>query len=139
MEKIEGIILALISSFFIFESLNLHNNKGWALSPALFPLIVSSLTLVFSLVLIFQARKDKAEKEGKSMGNMKLVFLIVFISIIYLLVLPWIHFLSASIIYLFSFLWILGERKYKTLALISIVTPVFLQYVFGTLLGVFLP
>ncbi len=53
-ESMEGIILSLLSMFFLRESLKLHNNQPWALSPALFPLIITFVALLFSISLIIK-------------------------------------------------------------------------------------
>lgn len=132
--------MSLLSVFFIKESLKLHNNQSWTLSPALFPLIITSLTFLFSIALIIRGIKDKnVKQEGDSIENWKRLLLVIFISIMYLIILPKLHFLVASIIYLLLFLLILGERKWWLLGVISIITPLLIQYLFGNLLDVFLP
>lgn len=132
--------MSLLSVFFIKESLKLHNNQSWTLSPALFPLIITSLTFLFSMALIIRGIKDKnVKQEGDSIENWKRLLLVIFISIMYLIILPKLHFLLASIIYLLLFLLILGERKWWLLGVISIITPLLIQYLFGNLLDVFLP
>ncbi|MGN9164393.1 tripartite tricarboxylate transporter TctB family protein [Tissierellaceae bacterium HCP3S3_D8] len=132
-------MLSLLSVFFIKESLKLHNNQSWTLSPALFPLIITSLTFLFSIALIIRGIKDKNIKQEDSIENWKRLLLVIFISIMYLIILPKLHFLLASIIYLFLFLLILGERKWWLLGALSIITPLLIQYLFGNLLDVFLP
>ncbi|MEW8972618.1 MAG: tripartite tricarboxylate transporter TctB family protein [Tissierellaceae bacterium] len=132
-------MLSLLSVFFIKESLKLHNNQSWTLSPALFPLIITSLTFLFSIALIIRGIKDKNIKQEDSIENWKRLLLVIFISIMYLIILPKLHFLLASIIYLFLFLLILGERKWWLLGALSIITPLLIQYLLGNLLDVFLP
>lgn len=137
---VEGILLFLISAFFIKESFKLHNNQSWTLSPALFPIIITVLIFLFSIALIVQGMKNKEEvQERKRLENGRGFLLVLFISIMYLIILPKLHFLMASIIYLFLFLFILGERKWWLLLSISVITPVLIQYLFGNLLDVFLP
>lgn len=137
---IEGIVISLLSIFFIVESLKLHNGQSWALSPALFPLIITISILLFSLSLIIKSLKEKhADTEAiRTQGAVKLIFVII-ISILYLIFLQKLHFLISSIIYLFLFLFILGERRWWLLEIISLITPALIQYIFGNLLGVFLP
>lgn len=136
----EGVVLFLISTFFVFESLKLHNNKSWALSPALFPLIITVSILLLSLVLIFKGlRASNLYIEAGNNKNLKELGLIILTSFLYLIILPRLHFFLSSIIYLLSFLLILGERKWWVLGSISILTPLLIQYLFGNLLNVFLP
>lgn len=137
---IEGIVIGLVSIFFIFESLKLHNNQSWALSPALFPLIITVSVLLFSIGLIVKSlRSDYKEPDAVKSEGFKRLALIILISFLYLIILPKLHFLTATIIYLFLFLFILGERRWWLLGIISIVTPLLIQYIFGNLLDVFLP
>lgn len=148
---VDGVFFLLISIFFIKESLKLHTNASWALSPALFPLIVMSLLLVFSLGLIVSSLvvrdKDVDVSEKAKEGNNRKVILkkyykligFIALTIVYIVVLPKIHFLISSILYLFSLMILLGERNIKMLILISVITPIIVQYIFGNLLDVYLP
>lgn len=138
---LEAIILSLISIFFINESLKLHGNNQWALSPALFPLIVASLVLIFSIIQIIKSLVDEniVDKKKVNSGNVKKLIGVILISFIYLIILPKIHFLLSSILYLATFMYILGERDLKILVIVSVITPVLIQYIFGTILNVYLP
>ncbi len=137
----DGIILAILSIFFINESFKLHGNNQWSLSPALFPLIVASLVLIFSISQIIKGLKDKEAREESKMSkeNFNKLIGIIIISFVYLFLLPKLHFLVSSILYLLIFMYILGERNWKILLGISIITPLLIQYVFGTILDVYLP
>lgn len=137
-EIVEGSILSVLSIFFIIESLKLHNNQELALSPALFPLIVTSMGLFLSILLIFKGIK-KTDYIRSDKGNIRLVLLIVALSFLYLILLERFSFILSSVIYLFLFTFILGERKWWLLILISTLTPVLIWYLFANLLGVYLP
>lgn len=137
---VEGLLIALASIFLIIESFKLHNNKSWALSPALFPIIITISVLALSIILIIKGLRENTVNTGQSnKEGLKKLGLIIIISFAYLIILPKLHFLISSIIYLFSFLFILGERKWLLLITISIITPLLIQYLFGNLLDVFLP
>ena len=136
-ESIEGSILLVLSIFFIRESLKLHTGQSWALSPALFPLIITSMALLFSISLILKSiGKSSAYREQ---GNVKLMLLIVALSFLYLIFLEKLHFIPSTILYLCGFTFILGERRWWIIGVISIITPLSIQYIFGNLLGVLLP
>ncbi|MBC8590128.1 tripartite tricarboxylate transporter TctB family protein [Wansuia hejianensis] len=137
-EIVEGSILSVLSIFFIIESLKLHNNQELALSPALFPLIITSMGLFLSILLIFKGIK-KTDYIRSDKGNIRLVLLIVALSFLYLILLERFSFILSSVIYLFLFTFILGERKWWLLILISTLTPVLIWYLFANLLGVYLP
>lgn len=137
---VDGVVISLISIFFMTESLKLHNNQSWALSPALFPLIITISILLFSIALVIKGlRESNISNEVSNRAGFKRLALVILISFLYLIFLPKLHFLISSIIYLLLFLLILGERKWWLLAAISIVTPLLIQYLFGNLLNVFLP
>lgn len=144
---IEGIFLLIVSIFFINESFKLHGNSSWALSPALFPIIVMSLLLLFSLMQIFNGIKEErknAEKiEEKEVidnikGYKKLIGFII-LTFIYIIILPKVHFLLSTTLYLLSLIFLLGERNIKILLIISILTPIIVKFIFGNLLEVYLP
>lgn len=134
--SLEGLVLSLISLFFIRESILLNRGKEWIMSPGLFPLIVSSLSFIFSTILIFT---DAKEKIGRDRKDLELVLSIIALSLIYYALLEKIGFIISSIFYLASFMLILKERNLKILAGISIIIPVFLFFVFSNLLAVQLP
>lgn len=134
--SLEGLVLSLISLFFIRESILLNRGKEWIMSPGLFPLIVSSLSFIFSTILIFT---DAKEKIGRDRKDLELVLSIIALSLIYYILLEKIGFIISSIFYLASFMLILKERNLKILAGISIIIPVFLFFVFSNLLAVQLP
>ena len=137
----EGIVLMLLSSFFISESLKLKGAEKLALSPALFPLIITSFLLLFSIVLIIRAVKLKTNKEdikkdkkesikSNTKEEITKVSLVILISFIYLTLLSKFHFIVSSILYLLSFLLILGERRWKVFLPISIIAPLIIHFVF---------
>lgn len=109
-EIVEGSILSVLSIFFIIESLKLHNNQELALSPALFPLIVTSMGLFLSILLIFKGIK-KTDYIRSDKGNIRLVLLIVALSFLYLILLERFSFILSSVIYLFLFTFILEKEN----------------------------
>ena len=134
----EGLILLFFSSFFIRESLKLHRKGDWALSPALFPLIITIGLFLLSLSLIHKGLRNE-DKYANQKGDFKRVLVIIVFSFIYLYLLAKAGFVLASIIYIFSFMWILGERRWWLLGSISTITPLAIYYVFVNLLDVYLP
>lgn len=134
---IEAIFLMLMSSFFIGESLKLRGSESLALSPALFPLIITGSLLIFSIILAIRALAIKEEE--RVTGDIKPVLLVILISFIYILILSRVHFIISSILYLLALLTILGERRWKVFLPISIITPVLIFFIFTNLLDVLLP
>lgn len=135
--SIEGVILSILSIVFIKESLKLHNNQSWALSPALFPLIITSMVLLFSLALIISNHRENTSYEKQ--GDQKIMLLIIVLSFLYYLSLGKLNFIFSTAMYLFGFIYILGERKWWIIVSFIIIIPLGIQYIFGNLLGVTLP
>lgn len=134
----EGLLLFVFSSFFIRESLKLHKTGDWALSPALFPLIITIGLLLLSLSLIYKGIKEGANYSDEK-GVYKRVLLIIISSFIYIYLLAKLGFTLTSIAYIFFFMWVLGERRWWVLGAISTITPLAIYYVFVNLLDVYLP
>lgn len=134
---LEGILLLILSAFFINESLKLRGQEALSLSPALFPLIITSFLFVLSIILIIRSFNEADEEKKNS--NIKPLFLIIAVSFLYLFLLPKVHFIVSSVLYLLSFLIILGERRWKIIVPISIITPILVYFIFGNLLNVLLP
>lgn len=134
---LEGIILLILSIIFTGESLKLRGEEALALSPALFPLIISISILILSIILIFKSFRER--ELLKKRDNIKPLLLIIGVSFLYLFLLPRLHFIVSSTLYLLSFLFILGERRWKLILPISLITPLLIYFIFGNLLDVLLP
>lgn len=134
--SLDGIVLSLLSLFLIKESIILNNGKEWIMSPGLFPLIVSSLSFIFSILLIFTNKQKKLEMDRE---DGKLVLFIIALSLAYYFSLEKVGFLFSSIVYLASFMIVLREKEIRIIGLISIIIPFVLSFVFSNLLGVHLP
>lgn len=137
---LEGIILSIFSLMLINQSFALQNKGSWPwiLSPAVFPLFISLTLFILSVVLILNGIKSNNDDDSK-VENWKNVIFILILSLGYLTILPIIHFVLSTIIYLVLFLLCLGERKWWLIVLISLITPIFINFTFGSLLEVLLP
>lgn len=144
-EIIEGLLLAVLAIAIMLLSLNMNTFGSWALSPGLVPIIMGAILLVLSMVLIYKGWKKirlvSREATEKSPGKIKLinVMLISGITLLFLWLLPIVHFIGATIVYIAILLFLLGERRWWAVILISAGTTGFIYYVFGILLNVMLP
>jgi putative tricarboxylic transport membrane protein len=137
---LDSIVLLLISAFIIKNAFSLHRFGDWSLSPALFPLGIAILIAVLAVVLLVNSiRKESRDAGGTDAGNYRKVFFVLVFSIAYLVLLPLLHFIISSIIYLVLLLITLGERRWWLIALLSGVTTVSIYFLFGSLLHVLLP
>lgn len=136
----EGIFLIIFAALIINESLKYTKFSSWALSPALFPIMISCFIIVLATSLIINGIKEEDSKpKGTLIDKWKNPILVLALTIIYLILLPIFHFVTSTIIYLISLLLVLGEKKWYTIALISITTTMIIYVMFDLLLSVRLP
>lgn len=139
---IEGILFLVVGSGLCFLSLGFHDGGPIALSPALFPVIVTSAIAILGLSLILQEIKgrtvspDSSSPAVSSMGNMWRVFLL---SLLYAFLLPYLHFVPATFFYLVIFFFLTGERRVSILTVLSAGTVASVYLIFQKALSVLLP
>lgn len=144
-EIIEGTLLAALAIAIMIVSLNMNSFGSWALSPGLVPLIMGVILLTLSMTLVYKGLKKlkliSRDSTGRSPGKIKLinVILISGITLLFLWLLPIVHFVWATVIYMAVLLLLLGERRWWAIVSISAGTTGFIYYVFGILLNVMLP
>lgn len=136
----DGLFFIILSGLIIKEALNYHKYGSWVLSPSLIPIGIAGIMIFLSLIMIVSAsKKEEAVEATFSWKAMKNPILVLAVTVLYLVLLPVIHFLLASCGYLVLMMVILEERKPLTIGLIAIVMPMVLYGLFGILLGVRLP
>lgn len=140
----EGLLFMGIGSALFFHSLSFHDGGDWALSSALFPVIVTLAMAIlgFSLVVHhFREQRNGTTKETprRDLLNMRNMWLVFFLSLGYAFALPHLHFAMATVIYLAVFLYLTGERRLWMLGALSLGTVAAIALVFQKGLGVMLP
>lgn len=122
-----------------------RNTTEWKTSPFLFPTLISvfGLMLVASLLAdAFQDMKAADAAAGEEEGgkkNTKGALVFIAASILYYVVLPLIHFIPATILYLAGLFIYLGERKWWKILVLSVITAGAVYVLFGMGLNVRLP
>ena len=144
----DALFVGLCSVTLLVYSLYHHhfdrNTTEWKTSPFLFPTLISvfGLMLVASLLAdAFQDMKIAEAAAGEEGGKKNTKGALVFIaaSILYYVVLPLIHFIPATILYLAGLFIYLGERKWWKILLLSVITAGAVYVLFGMGLNVRLP
>lgn len=146
MKKGEFVFSAVCVAFFgfmLFETLDLlGQGRAGEVGSGLWPFMaLAAATLLSVLMLISSLKKSIAaagenpqELTAEALAEKRRARITVTLSILcflaYLLVMPWIGFIVASLLYIFVFAWILGERRGWVLA----VSPVLMTAV---IMGVF--
>lgn len=155
----EGLLFLLAGGWLLWYSLDAHShafNKAWAQSPSLFPLIISALLGILSVVLITGGLREEQKAERKKGGELKDTAAILGLCILYYLALSMIRlpymgvmigrlafsvsvFEFATVAFLLAMMLYLKVRSVPVLLGVSLGTTVFLSVMFRTLLHVLLP
>ena len=106
------------------------------------PYALAVLGMILSLLILVLPTADpsgkRTLKEETAGMDWKRAILLVVAMIIYGLIMKWLGFILASIIFLIAGFYILGERKFKKMALAAIPLVVLLWFIMSTLLGVYI-
>lgn len=148
-----GIAILIFSAFFYHETYNIKAVFSYSLGPTIFPRIILFLIGLLSIFLVFQSIEVKKNGECSNASIPKAVFFDLSRSnllriatfsllLLYLLLLPILGYVVATIPFLFICMTLLGPKNAKSIAmyaLISVSTCLFLQFLFGKVLKFFLP
>ena len=106
------------------------------------PYSLSVLGIILSLLILVLPTADPAgrrtlKEETSGMDWKKAIWLVVAM-IVYGLVMKWLGFIFASILFLMAGFYVLGERNFKKMAFAAIPLVVLLWFIMSTLLGVYI-
>ncbi len=135
----EYIVLGIIACLSIFM---LVSSRDFRTLGKLFPQIISGLALVMCIVQAYLTKTKSGEppkKSKKPANNLKNHYAVVGIGVLYLILLPFLGFILASIAMLVSVPLFLGYRNQKVIWSIAIISTCVFYYVFKTLFYVPLP
>ena len=117
----------------------------WFMSPYLFPLLLSVLALLLALSLVREGRGEAGQTAsaetvvGSSAQKLKHALAVVLMAAAYAVLIPRLHFIPASILFLAALIWLMGERRWWMIAAVALIMPFALYALFGLALGVRLP
>lgn len=116
----------------------------WKMSPYLFPILVSVFLLLLSVRLFAQARREANARDGgaareKAYFSLRNFLATLAIVLLYGLSMRYVPFGIATAAMLAAMLLLLGERSWKRIALVSILTSGAIWAVFDLGLKVNLP
>lgn len=131
------------------ENLGSFGGNSAATAPGLLPAIVSGVIMLLSIVLFVSAYKENARITKADLKKAwevlisktsQRVVLVVLIVVIYgFVLLGNVHYLAATFIYLFAFMWIFKAGKIWKILLISIATSICIWLFFGQVAMIPLP
>jgi hypothetical protein len=116
----------------------------WKLSPYLFPVMVGVFLVLLSVALFSEGLRELRVPHpdaapAPATGAGKAVAVTVGMAVGYYLVLPRLHFIPATVIFLAALIFFLGERRLWLLGLVAVVSTLAIWGIFGRALGVLLP
>lgn len=139
-----GVCSAGLLSYSLYHHYFDKNTSEWKTSPFLFPTLIAVFGLLLTLSLVADALRELRAGEGagtKSGSGKNLVGVLVLIgaAVVYYFLLPLLHFIPATILFLTGLFLYLGERKWWKIALLSVITTVAIYALFGMMLNVRFP
>lgn len=141
----QGLLFFVFSLFIIMKAVSMRDFGESFLSPGIFPALFGGILLILSINLLIrgwkEAKKTTKEKRVDNIDKVSFlnVILVVIFSFSYLLALSFFGFIMPTIVYLFIFMYYIGERRIWFLISIAILTPLISYLIFSIGLGVSLP
>lgn len=140
-----GLFFMIFAIVMYQQSYNIVITVHDAMGPRFFPQLVSILMGILSIILIISSFKSSLEP-GKKFENKSSLLTTIIILILYALFLEKIGFIILTTIYLFFQIILLLPKEYiknrKYLLItgaVSIITPIFLYFLFYKVFSIFLP
>ncbi|HCU08545.1 MAG TPA: hypothetical protein DF480_06250 [Clostridiales bacterium] len=100
-------------------------------------LIAASLSMM--LIAYMSEKGEQFDSISLRKPAMQRVVLILAATMIYALVMKPLSFILGGMLYLFAVTFVLGNRKWKQMLLVSVIAPIVVFYIFKNVLGITLP
>lgn len=144
VDMITSVILILLMAFFWSESNKVPIPKFTDVGSAFFPRVVFIITAFLSVLLFLTSLFSKSDKkEPKEELKDILLRWGAFATVVaYVILLPILGYVWATLIFMMALMLLLGKRTAKTLpvyAVVTLVTTFGVQYIFGNVMKLFLP
>ncbi|MBO8162100.1 MAG: tripartite tricarboxylate transporter TctB family protein [Brevibacillus sp.] len=134
-----GIGVSLFSLTFLLLSLEFSYTGPAGPGPGFMPIWISGIMLVLSLFYILESARDK-DGTGELMPRgaaLKSVFFVLVCLVLYLILMPILGFIAASVLFLFTLF--VRHYKWHTSIGVAVVVTFLLFWLFGSVLNVDLP
>lgn len=134
-----SIIIILIGIATLIEVKSFPQGQNNVVGPGFFPGIIAAILIILGIILFIQSiriKKDEDIKVNLFDSENKLAYIIMGITLIYLIAINYIGFLISSIIYLTTLITLYGgKNKLKSLIASSVISSA-IYFVFNILLNV---
>lgn len=138
---VTGIVLLGFSVLIIVQARMLPLMGRWETSPGIFPTFLGACLALFSIILIAQSLRPREYRPGLVIEREVVCRFLMIGGLLvgYLFLLPYLHFLWTSAIFLFVLMYLLRAGKPLMLGIIAVSTSFVIQYAFTTFFRVVLP
>lgn len=148
------IVILFLGLFAIIHSFYLPSMGPKALSPALFPLVIGILIFTLSTLQIGKIIQEKRhKKDTRNFHHIEnsivqdaindeeknSLFIIVIMLFLYMYVLPLIHFIPSTLLFLVLIMAYINKKITLNIVILSIVITISISYSFSTLFRLILP
>ena len=137
-----GLALGIFSVYSFFNS---KVKAAWIMSPYLFPMLIAIFTIGLAYCLFMEGKHQvDGEKAGAPVAKaepikLKNVVAVVAISVVYYILMRFITFIPATVLFLAALMWFMGERRWKVLIPVAALAPLVIYAIFVWGLSVRLP
>lgn len=115
---------------------------AWILSPWLFPMLLAVFAAALGAALLGGGCRETAKSRNAdkpdARGALRVLAAALMVAA-YCALLPLLHFLPASALFLVGMMLFLGERRWWSIAAVAVAAPLVLYALFALFLGVRLP
>lgn len=146
-DRIESIILMLLGGGIIIYSFHLENNSGtFALAPGMFPTLIGSMLVLLAVLLLVRTYMQKesssnpVQQNGPTITSQRYrqIFIVV-ACFAYILLMKYLSFVFASVLFLAGTSCLLGEKVWWKIGRLSILGAIVIFFSFQFGLKVYLP
>ncbi|WP_180994370.1 tripartite tricarboxylate transporter TctB family protein [Bacillus sp. Marseille-P3661] len=136
-----SIIVIVIACLFFSLTFSFPKNlTPTDVGPGFMPRLYAIILVLFSMILIFQGLKEKKQTEDQpESGNIKLAFLTMFLTIVFVALIPVIGFYVITPIIMIIFLKMTRVKNLLTILLVPAGTTLFIFIFFHKMLKVPVP
>lgn len=141
-EVVTGILFTLVAGWFLLEAIQLPaplNNHG-GVGPSTFPAGISTLIIIFSIILIFGGiRKGAKEKMKIVIKRHNSILASMLLIVLYAISFHYIGYYVATALFMPVALLLASELRWKMIIFVTVLFELFAFCVFAVLLSVPLP
>lgn len=136
-----SIVFILLAIGYLILSYQLPPYPFVPIDSDLVPKVLGFLLIALSIILFLNTKPKEQEEKKSSVSrqDLRIFILVTVLIILYISLLEVIGFVIVSMLFIFSCSWLLGYKNFKVNAMVSILFPITVFYIFNYLLQINLP